>query len=492
MVEQILSDLISNNPQEVALAMGLGVMGVTTAFVYQLLVGSIASSSSSKDRKAKKSVKSVDSSKTKSSQEVFENSECSPLKKQRKKTPKKSRKALQKEREAALKKAEKKRRQREKKLAERNKKKEKEVLQFDDGLDDSLGEVFTQQSNTKNVVSSPKKTQSKSKKDSEAARLLKKKKAECEKLLAQARADAEDGWSTAGVKRAQKVSRSFTNRVEQQRNEEYVVGGKYVAENESTAEAEAVKTAVKEYVTIPSKKIGHIIGPSGSMMKKIEEISKCRLNMPNRNRDDPYAVNETSKVQVEGEPSGIKIARRAILDLCNKGYSTLVDPNLFEGYVKVDPSRFHEIMGRGGATIRALQEKLNVRINVPKERHSQVSHRVMIVGEKVAVKKSKEVIRQLLAQHYTSITHPGFTHVEVNCPSTHYSLVIGERGQTIKSIEGDTKCKIHIPGKLDAHQNILIVGPAEKVEIAAKRVNKIVERGFEYRNRHYEDEGFED
>jgi predicted RNA-binding protein YlqC (UPF0109 family) len=379
----------------------------------------------------------------------------------------KSKKQLAKEREAAYKKAEKKRRQREKKAkAASEASKAPANAKASRDSDDEM--LF-------GVQHSPTLARAKKAKKSAAERARAKREAEQEALRKQAAINAADGWSTAGVTKKKKKKHR---------------GGHGHGNGHDGSNAVEAENAHKVHVSIDSKKIGHVIGPKGATLHKIQDVSGARVDMPNRDRDAHSAPGETSKVTLTGTPEQCKVARRAILDIVNKGYSTALDKDLLEGYIKVHPSKFHEIYGRGGSTIRALQDKLNVRINVPKGAKgvssTQVSHRVGIVGERAAVKRAKETIALLVKQHWTPVTHPGFASVEVAVPPEQYSLIIGPRGQTIKSIEGDTRCKIHIPDKLDDAEAVLVVGPAANVAKAAQRVVAVVKAGFTKRS--YDDD----
>ena len=65
----------------------------------------------------------------------------------------------------------------------------------------------------------------------------------------------------------------------------------------------------------------------------------------------------------------------------------------------------------------------------------------------------------------------GYVHqVVYNCD---LALLVGPRGQTIKSIQGDTQAKIYTPKSGSANQDVVIVGSKASVQKAFKQVQRI-------------------
>ena len=54
------------------------------------------------------------------------------------------------------------------------------------------------------------------------------------------------------------------------------------------------------------------------------------------------------------------------------------------------------------------------------------------------------------------------------------SLIVGPKGQTIKSIQGDTRAKIYTPKPGSANQNVVIVGTKLQVSKAFRQVQRIL------------------
>ena len=54
------------------------------------------------------------------------------------------------------------------------------------------------------------------------------------------------------------------------------------------------------------------------------------------------------------------------------------------------------------------------------------------------------------------------------------ALLVGPRGQTIKSIQGDTQAKIFTPKSGSANRNVVIVGSKVNVDRALKQVQRVL------------------
>ena len=66
----------------------------------------------------------------------------------------------------------------------------------------------------------------------------------------------------------------------------------------------------------------------------------------------------------------------------------------------------------------------------------------MVVGDREKVKKAKELIKELIRYHHTTITHPGVAHLEMTIDPALHKHVIGAKGSEIKHIQQNFK--VHI------------------------------------------------
>jgi len=141
------------------------------------------------------------------------------------------------------------------------------------------------------------------------------------------------------------------------------------------------ETKVTTSVSIDASRVGIIIGPKGATMNAIQEKTGTKLdvNAPKPDEKTSGGSNQfrpvvggknkakATVVISEGSTEGQKAAKKAILELADRGYATLLQAEGFgESSVSVHPRFLSEIVGPGGKIIKAIQSELDVKLTIPK------------------------------------------------------------------------------------------------------------------------------
>lgn len=231
-------------------------------------------------------------------------------------------------------------------------------------------------------------------------------------------------------------------------------------------------------VEIDSKKVGSVIGSAGSTLKAIQTATNCEIFVP-KDRD---ADSSTISVTVTGtNDKEVAVCAKSVIEMATKGYCLLLKgENFSEGSIMVNAKDLGELVGKGGSTLKAIQDKFDVKITTPQnvDRASTVPVKVGVVGDKSAVKKAKETIKELSQYHHTDVTHPGVIHEEMPLDAAFHGTVIGKSGVEIKHIQGNFKVSVHIPNANSIHTGVLVVGEKDGVSKACAYINKIVEKAL--------------
>lgn len=231
-------------------------------------------------------------------------------------------------------------------------------------------------------------------------------------------------------------------------------------------------------IKIAVAKIGHVVGINGKTITAIRMLTGCTISIPDRETITGVSVDVT----VTGEDAHeVSAAKKIVADLTSKGYSAQLEGALSggdfcEAQVKVPVASLHEVIGKGGAIIQAVQSKLGVKLSVPDTSKGNVGKKVVkvtVAGPKDGVAKAKEVVKSLVVHHYHALTHPGTTHCEVDVPEAMYSIVIGPRGSSIKHIQNSYLVKVHIPRDGDGSA-VTVIGSAGRVKQAKKHILSMV------------------
>merc|ERR1712072_30529 len=138
---------------------------------------------------------------------------------------------------------------------------------------------------------------------------------------------------------------------------------------------------------------------------------------------------------------------------------------------------FPDLIGKQGAIIREMKEKLGVEISMPNvPKSAPGKHPIKIAGEKDKAETCKEVIESIIMYYHHPLTHEGLTHAEMDVPGWAYSFIIGRGGSEMKHIQKNWDVKVYIPRDTSENQNVVIVGAPNDVARAKKYVQTLVEK----------------
>jgi rRNA processing protein Krr1/Pno1 len=247
-----------------------------------------------------------------------------------------------------------------------------------------------------------------------------------------------------------------------------VVGVSVAAAQDKGKEPE--KAAVEKFTAtcrIPDeKKIGWVVGPGGKTINMIKEKTGV-----------PTIDIAGLVVTIIGDKQGVLDAEIAINQLIEKGYCSLAYDNYEEAGVMVHPQYFHQIIGEKGCIITAIKKEAKVEVNMPeapKNSTSTKKYKITLAGSKDAVEKGKEIIEMIVKYGYHPMTHPDFTHAEMEVEEWKYKYLIGTKGSEMRHIQNSFKVKVSIPRPGSENQNVVIAGEAMGVERAVKHIEKVL------------------
>lgn len=263
----------------------------------------------------------------------------------------------------------------------------------------------------------------------------------------------------------------------------------------SAAVAEPVTPSVLQYVTVPSKKLGQVIGPKGANLIALQEGFEVRVDIPK----GEYAGTDTTITVSGTNADNVKKVAKAVSDLAIKGYSGLLmtsaneaaggaaggDAGAFnhvfmERSMQVPTRAIPDIIGKNGAHIRVLQEKTGCKVTITNNTNvvNDVSYsRLGMAGTKVQIAQVKQIVADILQFHHSSVLSPETIHKELDetlVPEDMYSVLIGSKGSEIKHIQGNFRVSLYIPHDDSQNQHVVLVGTPENVEAAERYIYKQV------------------
>ena len=282
-----------------------------------------------------------------------------------------------------------------------------------------------------------------------------------------------------------------------------------------------------ETIEIESSLVGLIIGRQGENLRRVESETGCRVQFLSPSGEPgpyrqckitgPRARRAEAKSAIDRiiEDSGMGAIARAGLDPPQKPGRGPVAPSagaagvpatLRDGedcvQIMVPDRTVGLIIGRGGETIRDLQERSGCHINIVGESKSVNGLRpVNLIGPHQAAAQAKELILEIVDSDTRNGNNPdgnkpsrppkndGYGHDNaqsggdkindsIYVPSEAVGMIIGKGGETIREMQSTTGCKINVsqssgPGEVE--REIGLVGSRDAIGRAKQAIEDKVE-----------------
>jgi len=141
------------------------------------------------------------------------------------------------------------------------------------------------------------------------------------------------------------------------------------------------------------------------------------------------------------------------------------------------------ITGPKGATLNAITEHSGAVINIEKSNRKDpqpdVPITVSIKGNPANCAAAEALIKELLAEGFTSVTHPGFISMpyKLNKPDRERALLVGPKGANIRKLQDRCNVRIHLPANRDS-QEINIIGTEPSCKKAAEAIDTLLREGY--------------
>lgn len=270
-----------------------------------------------------------------------------------------------------------------------------------------------------------------------------------------------------------------------------------------------------ETIEIESSLVGLIIGRQGENLRRVEGESRCRVQFvppagPNETHrpckiTGPRAQREEAKEMINRiiMDSGMRSGSQGAVDRGPRDSGrSAAPPALKEGedslQIMVPDRTVGLIIGRGGETIRDLQERSGCHINIVGENKSINGLRpVNLIGTPAAGRMAKELILEIVESDSKNgggnqgggqgggrpprgdnMGGHDRQNDSIYVPSEAVGMIIGKGGETIREMQTNTGCKINVsqssgPGEVE--REIGLVGSRDAINRAKRAIEEKVD-----------------
>jgi far upstream element-binding protein len=275
-----------------------------------------------------------------------------------------------------------------------------------------------------------------------------------------------------------------------------------------------------ETMEIDSSLVGLIIGRAGENLRRVEGETQCRVQfIPDNGQNDGFrlckiigpaprraearaAINKIIQDSGLGNSNrtGMKAGRDSNHGASSQGGAAVAQEGEATLKIMVPDRTVGLIIGRGGETIRDLQERSLCHINIVSENKSINGFRpVNLIGSPEAARMAKDLIMEIVDsdsrnsnnqaaqpqgvgrpgrnEHNPRDNGPGNDKVTdvMFVPSEAVGMIIGKGGETIREMQNSTGCKINVSQVGDVEREIGLVGSLDAIERAKQSIQEKVD-----------------
>jgi far upstream element-binding protein len=272
---------------------------------------------------------------------------------------------------------------------------------------------------------------------------------------------------------------------------------------------------ISETIQIESSLVGLIIGRQGENLRRIEADTNCRVQFLPATDGGPFRhckISGARNRRTEVKDAINRIIEDSGMGPLNRAHDKPRDPSkggaaaLRDGedhmQIMVPDRTVGLIIGRGGETIRDLQERSGCHINIVGESKSVNGLRpVNLIGTHEAAQRAKDSIMEIVdsdsrgeglgggrppPSHNDAPRRDapsmGGGHDKINdaiyVPSDAVGMIIGKGGETIRDMQSSTGCKINVAqssGPGETEREIALIGSHDSIARAKQAIQEKVE-----------------
>lgn len=261
---------------------------------------------------------------------------------------------------------------------------------------------------------------------------------------------------------------------------------------------------------IPGQKVGLIIGKGGDTIRRLQEDSGAKITIFQR-QGDPSEVEK--QLRIIGEPRATDRCKQMILDLMHEkdsgrlgggrgghneygsdsrsggrpppGPGDRFGGGGFHGHgqsreVAVPPAYIGLVIGKGGESVRRIQDQTGARIQFDSNRTDSHGNKICCIsGPPDCVRRAEDMIQEIIDNSAAQRGARGFMsgdEVRMAVPSNRCGAVIGRGGETIRVIKQQSGCDIEQDKKASTQDErvFIIRGTPDRIEVAKKLINEKV------------------
>jgi rRNA processing protein Krr1/Pno1 len=153
----------------------------------------------------------------------------------------------------------------------------------------------------------------------------------------------------------------------------------------------------------------------------------------------------------------------------NRGFRPA--PGSTSANIEVPKALHSRLIGKGGATIKDLQQRSGARINIP--RPEEATNSIRLEGTPEAIRKVRGDIEQLLN---LKLAEAGAKNTDefLEVPKNKHSLIIGKGGSNLRELQEKFQVYVQVPGQNDPSTTVTLHGSTEGIAQAKAQIERLI------------------
>ncbi|XP_024908985.1 far upstream element-binding protein 3-like isoform X8 [Cynoglossus semilaevis] len=246
---------------------------------------------------------------------------------------------------------------------------------------------------------------------------------------------------------------------------------------------------ITEDYKVPDRMVGFIIGRGGEQITRIQLESGCKIQIAS----DSGGLMERP-CSLTGTPESIEQAKRLliqIVDRCRNGPGFHGDGEAAVQEMLIPASKVGLVIGRGGDTIKQLQERAGVKMMMIQDgpMPTGADKPLRISGDPYKVQAARELVLEVIREKDGDFrsgrndfsARLGGTSLDVPVPRFAVGIVIGRNGEMIKKIQNDAGVRIQFKADdgISPERVAMVMGQPDRCQHAVHLINELVQTAQE-------------
>uniref|UniRef100_A0A6Q2XU19 K Homology domain-containing protein n=1 Tax=Esox lucius TaxID=8010 RepID=A0A6Q2XU19_ESOLU len=248
------------------------------------------------------------------------------------------------------------------------------------------------------------------------------------------------------------------------------------------------RAVMTEDFKVPDRMVGFIIGRGGEQITRIQLESGCKIQIASES-----GGMMDRACSLTGTPESIEQAKRMlgqIVDRCRNGpgFHNETEGNSSVQEMLIPASKVGLVIGRGGDTIKQLQERIGVKMMMIQDgpMPTGADKPLRITGDPYKVQQARELVIEIIRDKDQGdfrsgrndfASRLGGSTLDVAVPRFAVGIVIGRSGEMIKKIQGDSGVRIQFKPDdgISPERIAQVMGQPDRCQHAVHLINDLIQ-----------------